>query len=89
MATSAVKITTNRANATHSTGPVDTSRTRFNGIAHGLTSKQTVIRGESQEEGEEGAQAPRALRPGERQLRWVGEVGVQNVTRGPSAAHVW
>ena len=47
---SAAQITANRANATHSTGPVDTSRTRFNGLAHGLTSKQTVVRGESQEE---------------------------------------
>ena len=50
MAASAVKIAANRANATHSTGPVDTSITRFNGLAHGLTSKQTVIRGESQQE---------------------------------------
>jgi hypothetical protein len=50
MATSAVKIAANRANATHSTGPADTSRTRFNGLAHGLTSKQTVVRGESQDE---------------------------------------
>jgi hypothetical protein len=50
MAASAVKIAANRANATHSTGPVDTSRTRFNGLAHGLTSKQTVIPGESQEQ---------------------------------------
>ena len=49
MAASAVKITANRANATHSTGPLDTSRTRFNGVAHGMTSKQTVIPGESQE----------------------------------------
>jgi hypothetical protein len=49
MAASALKITANRANATHSTGPIDTSKTRFNGLAHGLTSKQTVIPGESQE----------------------------------------
>jgi hypothetical protein len=49
MAASAVKITANRANATHSTGPADTSKTRFNGLAHGLTSRQTVIPGESQE----------------------------------------
>jgi hypothetical protein len=50
MAASAVKIVANRANATKSTGPVDTSKTRFNGLAHGLTSRQTVIRGESQQE---------------------------------------
>jgi hypothetical protein len=50
MAASAVKIAANRANATRSTGPVDTSKTRFNGLAHGLTSKQAVIPGESHEE---------------------------------------
>jgi hypothetical protein len=50
MATTAAKLAANRANATHSTGPADTSRTRFNGLAHGLTSKQTVIRGEDQQE---------------------------------------
>jgi hypothetical protein len=49
-ATSAAKLAANRINATLSTGPTDTSRTRFNGLAHGLTSKQTVIRGESQQE---------------------------------------
>lgn len=47
---SAAKARANRANATHSTGPADTSRTRFNGLAHGLTSKQTVIPGENQSE---------------------------------------
>jgi hypothetical protein len=47
---SKAQIHANRANATHSTGPADTSRTRFNGLAHGLTSKQTVIRGENQAE---------------------------------------
>lgn len=47
---SAAQIRANRANATLSTGPADTSRTRLNGLAHGLTSKQTVIRGESQKE---------------------------------------
>ncbi|HYP09490.1 MAG TPA: hypothetical protein VER03_24915 [Bryobacteraceae bacterium] len=47
---SAAKAIANRVNATHSTGPVDTSRTRFNGLAHGLTSKQTVIPGEDQNE---------------------------------------
>ncbi|HYP06151.1 MAG TPA: hypothetical protein VER03_07920 [Bryobacteraceae bacterium] len=45
---SAAKALANRANATHSTGPNDTSKTRFNGLAHGLTSKQAVIPGESQ-----------------------------------------
>ena len=50
MSASAAKLTANRANATHSTGPADTSRTRFNGLAHGLTSKQTVIRGEDLQE---------------------------------------
>lgn len=47
---SAAKARANRANATQSTGPADTSRTRFNGLAHGLTSKQTVIPGENQSE---------------------------------------
>ena len=50
MAATALKLAANRANAAHSTGPVDTSRTRFNGLNHGLTSKQTVIPGENQEE---------------------------------------
>ena len=50
MATTAAKLNANRANALLSTGPADTSRTRFNGLAHGLTSKQTVIRGEDQQE---------------------------------------
>jgi len=44
----AAKMIANRANAQHSTGPQDTSRTRFNGVQHGLTSKQTVLPGESQ-----------------------------------------
>ena len=44
------KLAGNRANAQHSTGPKDTTKTRFNGVQHGLTSKQTVIPGESQEE---------------------------------------
>jgi hypothetical protein len=47
---SAAQITANRINATHSTGPLDTSKTRFNGLAHGLSSKQTVIQGENQQE---------------------------------------
>ena len=47
---SAANLAANRANAAHSTGPANTSRTRFNGVAHGLTSRQTVIRGEDQQE---------------------------------------
>ena len=50
MSSSAARQTANRANATLSTGPADTYRTRFNGLDHGLTSKQTVIRGEDQNE---------------------------------------
>ena len=48
--TNMTKLAANRANAQHSTGPKDTTKTRFNGVQHGLTSKQTVIPGESQEE---------------------------------------
>jgi hypothetical protein len=47
---SPAQITANRVNATSSTGPADTSRTRFNGLAHGLTGKQTVIPGENQQD---------------------------------------
>jgi hypothetical protein len=47
---SAQQIRANQANARLSTGPDDTSRTRFNGLQHGLTSKQTVISGENQAE---------------------------------------
>lgn len=62
---SAAKAFANRANAAHSTGPADTSRTRFNGLAHGLTSKQLVIPGESQADYETFAAAIRRdLRPG-------------------------
>jgi hypothetical protein len=46
MAASAQQIRANRANAQLSTGPSDTSRTKFNGARHGLTSRQTVIPGE-------------------------------------------
>jgi hypothetical protein len=49
----AAKLVANRANAQRSTGPNDTTKTRFNGVRHGLTSKQTVIPGESQEEYDE------------------------------------
>ena len=34
------------ANAKLSTGPTDTGRTKFNGLSHGMTSRQTVIPGE-------------------------------------------
>ena len=46
----AAKLAANRSNAAHSTGPADATRTRFNGLQHGLTSKQVVIPGESQEQ---------------------------------------
>ena len=46
----AARMTANRVNAQHSTGPQDTTRTRFNSVQHGLTSKQTVIPGENQQE---------------------------------------
>src|SRR4051812_11837034 len=45
----AAKLAANRNNAKLSTGPRNTQSTRFNGVQHGLTSKQTVIPGESQE----------------------------------------
>jgi hypothetical protein len=47
---SAQQVRANRANAQLSTGPIDTSRTKFNSAQHGLTSRQTVIPGESQAE---------------------------------------
>jgi hypothetical protein len=50
---SPAKLAANRANAQHSTGPADTSRTRLNGLQHGLTSGRTVIPGESQAEYDE------------------------------------
>lgn len=46
----AAKLAANRNNARSSTGPNDTQRTRFNGMQHGLTSRQNVIPGESQQE---------------------------------------
>jgi hypothetical protein len=49
----AAKLAANRANAQRSTGPNDTTKTRFNGVQHGLTSKKTVIPGESQQEYDE------------------------------------
>ena len=50
MAASAQQISANRANAQLSTGPQNTARTKFNGVSHGMTSRQTVIPGESQSE---------------------------------------
>lgn len=46
----AAKLAANRTNAQSSTGPQDTRRTRFNGMQHGLTSRQNVIPGESQQQ---------------------------------------
>ena len=45
---SAARLAANRTNAARSTGPADTSRTRFNGLQHGLAGKQTVVAGENQ-----------------------------------------
>ena len=45
----AAKLAANRANAQRSTGPADTTQTRFNSVKHGLTGKQAVLPGESQE----------------------------------------
>jgi hypothetical protein len=50
---SAKQVSANRANAKLSTGPIDTDRTRFNGLSHGLTSRKTVIPGEVQAEYDE------------------------------------
>lgn len=59
------QIRANQSNAQLSTGPANTSRTRFNGTQHGLTSKQTVITGESQAEYDAfHASLVKELRPG-------------------------
>ena len=50
---SAQQISANRANAARSTGPANTGRTKFNGLSHGMTSRQTVIPGEVQAEYDE------------------------------------
>jgi hypothetical protein len=47
---SAQQVRANQTNAQRSTGPKDTSRTRFNGESHGPTSGQTVIPGENPDE---------------------------------------
>lgn len=45
-----LQLMANRLNALLSTGPHDTSRTRFNGLKHGLRSSSHVIFGENAEE---------------------------------------
>ena len=44
------QIFANRRNSLRSTGPRDTSRTRYNGLKHGLCAANPVIPGERQEE---------------------------------------
>ncbi|ODS33193.1 MAG: hypothetical protein SCARUB_01671 [Candidatus Scalindua rubra] len=44
------QLTANRENAKHSTGPKDTSKTRFNALKHGLRANQIIIRGETENE---------------------------------------
>src|SRR5579871_3600224 len=47
--TSPAQIAANRRNALKSTGPKDTSRTRFNGLKHTLCSGEVTLPGESRE----------------------------------------
>src|SRR5579871_3914197 len=47
---SPAQIAANRRNALKSTGPKDTSLTRYNGLTHGLTAKHGILPGESHEE---------------------------------------
>jgi hypothetical protein len=51
--TSERRIAANRLNAQASTGPKDTSRTRYNSMTHGLRAQHVVLPGESQEEYQE------------------------------------
>src|SRR5579871_1479979 len=44
------QIAANRRNAQKSTGPKDTSKTRFNGLKHGLCGRHVHLPGESEEE---------------------------------------
>ena len=37
------KLNANRQNSKLSTGPKDTSKTRYNAVKHGITSKQVVV----------------------------------------------
>ena len=50
--TTSEQIEANKENAQHSTGPEDTSKTRYNGLTHGLTAK-TIVREEDKEAIEE------------------------------------
>ena len=43
MVVSAARVAANRANAQKSTGPKDTSTTRYNGIQHGLTAVHVIL----------------------------------------------
>src|SRR5262245_17398499 len=43
------QLAANRANALKSTGPRDTSSTRFNACTHGLRAEHAVLPGESEE----------------------------------------
>jgi hypothetical protein len=47
---SQAKLAANRENAQKSTGPKDTSVTRYNAIKHGLMSKDVLMAGESKQE---------------------------------------
>lgn len=48
--TSPKQIKANRKNALASTGPSDTSKTRFNAVKHGLFSKEIVVHGIDEQE---------------------------------------
>lgn len=50
MQVSEARIAANRANAQKSTGPKDTSKTRFNGVQHGLTAMHTLLPWEHKED---------------------------------------
>ena len=50
MAVSEKQLAANRANAQQSTGPKDTSQTRFNGIKHGLTALHALLPWEHKED---------------------------------------
>jgi len=50
MAASEAQLAANRANAQKSTGPKDTSKTRFNGIRHGLTATHSLLPWECKED---------------------------------------
>ena len=50
MATSEAQLAANRANAQKSTGPKDTSKTKFNGVKHGLTALHALLPWEHKED---------------------------------------